>query len=92
MDSMHLKLNTDKTEFMKFGSKHQLRKLDESQLDANGELIWKSEVVRYLGGHLNASLTFETHIKSKVKTAVANFIKIRSIETAYQLVHALHSS
>ena len=76
---LHLKLNTDKTEFMIFGSKHQLRKLDESPLDANGELIQKSKVVRHLGGHLNASLTFETHIKSKVKTAMANFIKIRSI-------------
>ena len=76
MDSMHLKLNTDKTEFMIFGSKHQLRKLDESTLDANGELIQNSAVVRYLGGHLDASLTFKTHIKSKVKTAMANFIKI----------------
>ena len=79
MDSMHLKLNTDKTDFMIFGSKHQLRKLDESTLGANGELIKKGEVVRYLGRHLDASPTFETHIKSKVKTAMANFIKIRSI-------------
>ena len=78
MDSMHLKLNMDKTEFIIFGSKHQLRKLDKSPLDANGDLIHKSKVVRYLGGHLDASLTFETHIKSKVRTVMANFIKIRS--------------
>ena len=37
-DSMCLKLNTDKTEFTIFGSKHQLRKLDKSPLDANGDL------------------------------------------------------
>ena len=79
MDSMCLKCNTDKTEFIIFSSKQQLRKLDESPLDANGNLIPKSEVVRYLGGHLDPSLTIETHIKTKVKTAMANFIKIRSI-------------
>ena len=80
MDSMHLELNTDKTEFIFFGSKHQVRKLDESPLDANGDLTHKSEVLRSLGGHLEAYLTFETHIKSKVRTAMANFIKIRSIQ------------
>ena len=80
MDSMHLKLNTDKTDFIIFGWKQQLRKLDESQLDASGSLIPKSKVVRYIGGHLDTSLTFETHIKIKVKTAVANFTKIRSIQ------------
>ena len=79
MDSMHLKLNTDKTDFIIFSSKCQLRKLDKSPLDANGSLIPKSEVVRYLGGLLDTSLTFETHVKTKVKTAMANFTKIRSI-------------
>ena len=38
MDSMHLKLNTDKTDFISFGSKQQLRKLDESPLDVNSDL------------------------------------------------------
>ena len=38
------------------------------------------KVVRYLGGHLDSSLTFETHVKTKVKMAVANFTKIRSIQ------------
>ena len=80
MDSMHLKLNTHKTDFTIFSSKPQLRKLDESPFDANGNLIPNSKVVRYLGGHLDTSLTFETHIKTKVKIAVANFTKIRSIQ------------
>ena len=79
MDSMCLKLNVDKTEFITFGSNYQLRKLNKSPLDANGDLVHKSKVVRYLGRHLDESLTFKTHIKSKVRTARANFIKIRSI-------------
>ena len=79
MDSMHLKLKTNKTDFIIFRSKRQLRKLDESPLDAKGNLIPKREVVRYLGGHLDTSLTFEIHIKTKVKTAMANFNKIRSV-------------
>ena len=77
---MRLKPNTDKTEFITFGSKQQLKKLDKSPLDANGNPIHNSKVVRYLGGHLDSSLIFETHIKTKVKTAMANFIKIRSIQ------------
>ena len=79
MDSMWLKLNTDKTEFITFGSKQQLKKLDKSPLIANRDIIHNSKVVRYLGGHLESSFTFETHIKTKVKTAMANCIKIRSI-------------
>ena len=80
MDSMWLKLNTDKTEFITFGSKQQLKKLHKAALIANGNIIHNSEVVRYLGGHLDSSLTFETHVKTKVKTAMANSIKIRSIQ------------
>ena len=80
MDSMQLKLNTDKTEFITFGSKQQLKKLHKSPLIANGDIIHNSEVVRYLGHHLDSSLTFETHVKTKVKTAMASFIKIRSIQ------------
>ena len=79
MDSMPLKLNMGKTDFIIFSSKQQLRKLDESPLDANGNLIPRSEVVRYLGGHLDTSFIFQTHIKTKVKKAMANFTKIRSI-------------
>ena len=79
MESMHLKLNTDKTNFIIFHSKQQLRKQDESPMDANGDVIPKSRVVRYLGGHLDTSLTFETHVKTKVKTTMANLTKIRSI-------------
>ena len=72
MDSMQLKLNTDNTEFITFGSKQQLKKLDKSQLIVNGNIIHTIKVVRYLRGYLDSSLTFETHIKTKVKTAKAN--------------------
>ena len=41
MDSMCLKLNTDKTDFIIFSSKQQLRKLDKSPLDAKDDLIPK---------------------------------------------------
>ena len=80
MDSMHLKLNTDKKHFIIFSSKQQLKKLDESPQDANDNLIPKSNVIRYLGGHLDTSLTFDMHVKTKFKTAMANFTKIRSIQ------------
>ena len=43
---MQLKLNRDKTEFITFSSKQQLKKLDKSPLDANDDLIHNSKVVR----------------------------------------------
>ena len=68
VDGLHMvKLNTDKTEFINFSSKQQLKKLDKSPLDANGDLIHSRELVRYLTGHLDSSLTFETHVKTNGK-------------------------
>ena len=39
----------------------------------------QSKLVKYLGGHLDSSLTFEEHIKQKSKAAMLNLTKIKSI-------------
>ena len=45
MDSVWLKLNSDKTEFIYFGTKHQLKKCHIDSIDVNGDLITRSESV-----------------------------------------------
>ena len=66
MDTMHLKLNPEKTEHILFGSQQQLKKTSQEPLDAQGDLVAVSKVVRYLGGFLDQHLNFKKHIKEKI--------------------------
>ena len=90
---MHLKLNNDKTEFIMFGSRQMLKHANTSHLDFSSSLIQQIKLVKYLGGHLDSSLAFEEHIKTKMKridhfnrksslfskAAMLNFIKIKAV-------------
>ena len=80
MDMMHLKLNPDKTEYILFGSWEQLKKTSQEPLNAQGDLIAVSKVVRYLGGFLDQNLNFKKHIKEKTKKAMANITKTHAIQ------------
>ena len=69
MDTMDLKLNPDKTEYILFSSQQQLKKISQEPLDAHGDPI------SYLGGFQDQHPNFKTHIKEKAKKAMANIIK-----------------
>ena len=79
MDSMPLKLNSEKTEYIMFGSHQQLTKINPEPLHAGPDLIELSNKVKYLGALLDNTLSFDLHVSSKVQKAMANFIKIKSI-------------
>ena len=79
MDTMHLKLNPDKTEYILFGSQQELKKTSPEPLNAHGDPIAVSDAVRYLGGFLDQHLNLKKHIKEKAKKAMANIIKICAI-------------
>ena len=79
MDKMWLKLNSEKTEYILFGSRHQLNKAEQELLKAGPDFIQQSDRVKYLGGFLDNTLNFELHVSLKVQKAMANFIKIKSI-------------
>ena len=76
MDSMRLKLNSDKTEYIELGSRQQIKEIDTSPINASGNLIPMSYNIQYLGGYLDTNITFSEHVKQKVKAAMANFVKI----------------
>ena len=78
MDTMHLKLNSNKTEYILFGSTKQL-KISTEPLYVNGDLIPISHGMKYLGGYLDQSLNFKEHVKQKAKKAMSNPVKNRSI-------------
>ena len=73
MDTMHLKLNPDKTKFIMFGYRNQLDKCKTSYVTISGSTIPKSPSVKYLGGTLDENLNLKEHILTKCKTAIAKF-------------------
>ena len=77
MDSVQL--NSDKTEFIYFGTTHQLKKCLIDSIDINGNHITRSETVQYLGAFLDQLLNFKAHMKQKCRTAMSNLIRIRNI-------------
>ena len=79
MDSVQLKLNLDKTEFIYFGTTHQLKKYLIDSVDVNGNHIIRSETLQYLGAFLDQLLNFKAHMKQKCRTAMSNLIWIRNI-------------
>ena len=79
MDSMRLKLNEDKTEFIVFGYRIQVNKCQTLNLNFNGNLIPVSSSVKYLGGVLDADLTFNQHINAQCRKAMFNLSRIRNI-------------
>ena len=79
MDSMRLKMNLAKMEFIYFGHHLQLRKCSEEQINVAGDEIRRSTCIKYLGAYLNEGLTFKRHVAAKCKAAMGNLLKIRSI-------------
>ena len=74
-----LKLNLEKTEYILSGSKHQLNKAEQEPLKSGPDLIELSDKVKYLGGVLDNTLNFESHVSLKEQKAMDNIIKIKSI-------------
>ena len=79
MDQVRLKMNPSKTEFIYFGNAPQLLKCTIDSINVAGDLILRSDVIRYLGVWLNATLNFKLHVTKKCKAAMINFIRIRGI-------------
>ena len=79
MGAVKLKMNPDKTEFIYFGHKQQLNKCLISSIYVTGDMIKHTECIRYLGGFLDANLSFKEHISRKCKIGSHNLHKIYSI-------------
>ena len=79
MDTMHLKLNPDKTELMMYGYRNQLGKCTTSCVTISDSTIPKSPSVIYLGVTLDENLNLKEHILTKCRKAIANFVRIHNI-------------
>ena len=79
MDQTRLKMNPSMTEFIYFGNAKQLLKCTANTINIAGNLILRSDIIRYLGVCLNSTLNFKLHVTKNCKAAMANFIRIRGI-------------
>ena len=79
MDTVRLKMNPSKTEFIYFGGRQQLRKCSTDSLDVAGDLILRSHTIRYLGAYLDENLNYKLHINKKCQAAMFNYFKIKGI-------------
>ena len=79
MDETRLKMNTAKTEFIYFGNQHQLDKCKTDTIDVVGDLILRTNSVKYLGVQMDSNLNFKQLITQKCCSAMFNFLRIKSI-------------
>ena len=74
-----LKINTDKTGFILFGSQQHLHKCSTKNINVCGNLVKCSEKIRLLGTWHDHSLTLKHQINMKCHTVMFNLQKIRNI-------------
>ena len=78
MDKTRLKMNPSK-QFIYFGSCKQLAKCTLDTINVAGDLILRSQLIRYLGVWMDSELSFKYHVTKKCQCAMINFKRIQSI-------------
>ena len=95
MRSNKLKLNCDKTEFLIFGSKRNLKKCNAQSINICGETVFKTPCARNLGVMMDKKLSMLPHVNHVVKTCrfhLRALWKIRKFlceDTTKSMVHAV---
>ena len=90
-----LKLNTDKTAFLLFGTPQQLENTNISSFDAAGDIVERKLCARNLDVLLDSCLTMNEHISEVSKLAfyhlrnISHIRKYLTLSAAKTIVHAL---
>jgi hypothetical protein len=79
MNSVRLKMNASKTEFIYFGNNTYVKNTRNTELSVNGNQVPRSKSVRLLGAWLDTELCYKTHVSMKCRTAMLNFQRIKAI-------------
>ena len=98
MTANQLKMNTDKTDFIWMGSKHQLAKIQSQSIALEAVHVPVSSVVTYLGVQFDSHLTFTPHVQGLARRCFYHLWQLRSVrrslttDSAKTLVYALIAS
>ena len=79
MDTVHLELNPDKTEFIMFRYRSQLAKCTTKFISILDSTIPRTLSVKYLGVTLDKNVSLKEHILFKCRKAMAIFVMICNI-------------
>ena len=91
MNSCHLKINSNKTEVILYGSWRQLKKCRLTALEVCRETIPYNYFIKYLGVLIDCNLHLHHHIASKCKTTMWNLFKIVNIRN-FLTTEACHTA
>ena len=98
MTANRLNMNTDKTDFIWLGSKHQLAKIQSQSIAVEAVHAPVSSVVTCLGVQFDSHLTFTPHVQGLARRCFYHLRQLRSVrrslttDSAKTLVHALIAS
>lgn len=79
MNSVRLKMNDSKTEFIYFGNSRFLRSSQVQSLSVNDVDVPRTDCVRLLGAWLDSALGFKNHVQQKSKKALSNLFRLKKI-------------
>ena len=82
MEENRLQMNNNKTEFIFFGTRHQLDKCSTTAISACNVSVPVSKQVKYLGVYLDSELSLNTHVMKKCQVAMMNVRRLRNIRYA----------
>ena len=95
MNSVRLKMNNAKSEFIIFGNRILVSKCISGELNINGEAVSRSHEIKYLRTWLDSDLNLKTHVKRKCAMAMTNHQRIKNnrkyltVESSAKLVVSL---
>ena len=78
MDSNRLTMNASKTEYIYFGYSHQLAKC-ENKSHVNGELVERTDVIKYLGIYMDEQLNIQKYITEMCQEAMYGLYRVKEV-------------
>ena len=79
MDHNRLRMNGEKTEFINIWLKTTTQKCVTNNINVTGEVVDKTDCIKYLGVWLDATLLLKHHITQKCRTAMWNLQRLKVI-------------
>ena len=79
MNSVKFKMNISKLEFIIFGNRTQVNKCASDGLRIEGEIVNRSQIVKYLDAWLDSDLTLKRHVTKKCACTMLNLQRIKNI-------------
>ena len=79
MSMNHLQMNDTKTELITFGTTHLLNKKNLDSITFGDTTVKSSKMIKFLGVHLDETLSFKQHVATRAKSALYGIHLIKNV-------------